>query len=68
MGKAPKRFFIYTFICGYSGKCAGDALGALVVRQGDQELARRDILAAEDVDKLGFIGMFKRLAAGLFAL
>jgi D-alanyl-D-alanine carboxypeptidase (penicillin-binding protein 5/6) len=40
---------------------AGDPIGTLVMRQGDRELGRRELVALEDVDGPG---VFDRLRAG----
>ena len=46
----------------------GEVLGSLCVRRGEETLAERPVLAAADVPRLGFGGIFLRLAASLFGL
>ena len=47
---------------------AGEALGELTVRIRGQVVETVPILAAEDVERVGFFGLFGRLGASLFAL
>ena len=47
---------------------AGDALGELTVSINGRVVERVPILAAEDVERLGFFGLFRRLGGSLFAL
>ena len=47
---------------------AGEALGELTVRIRGQVVETVPILAAEDVERLGFFGLFARLGGSLFAL
>ena len=47
---------------------AGDRVGTLTVRLEDEELAQLPILAAEDVARIGFGGIFLRLAGSLIGL
>ena len=44
---------------------AGDAVGTLYVTQGERSVAEVPVLAAADVGRLGFTGIFKRLALSL---
>ena len=46
----------------------GQQVGTLTVRLGDQVLAEVPILCAEEVERIGFWGLFKKLAAGLIGL
>ena len=45
---------------------AGQVLGTLRVTRGEQTLAERAVLADADVERIGFGGIFLRLAASLF--
>ena len=47
---------------------AGEALGELTVRIRGQVVETVPILAAEDVERVGFFGLFGRLGGSLFAL
>ncbi len=47
---------------------AGETLGALIISRGEEELARRTLAAARDVELIGFWGVLGRLAAGLVGL
>ena len=47
---------------------AGEALGELTVRIRGQVVETVPILAAEDVERVGFFGLFRRLGGSLFAL
>lgn len=47
---------------------AGDRLGTLTVTLGGETVAQVPICAGEDVQRIGFFGLFKRLGASLFAL
>ena len=47
---------------------AGDALGELTVSINGRVVERVPILVAEDVERLGFFGLFRRLGGSLFAL
>ena len=47
---------------------AGEELGMLVVSRGGEEIARRSLLAAEDVGRIGFWGILGRLAGSLVGL
>lgn len=44
---------------------AGDAVGTLYVTQGERPVAEVPVLAAADVPRIGFAGIFKRLALSL---
>ena len=46
----------------------GDPLGTLTVRRGDQVVAEVPVLAGEEVARIGFGGIFLRLAGSLFGL
>ena len=46
----------------------GDALGSVTVSIGGKTVAKTPVLAAEDVERLGFFGLFGRLAGSLFGL
>ena len=46
---------------------AGEALGELTVRIRGQVVETVPILAAEDVERVGFFGLFRRLGGSLFA-
>ena len=43
----------------------GDAVGTLYVTQGERRIAEVPVLAAADVPRIGFAGIFKRLALSL---
>jgi len=47
---------------------AGDKLGTLTVTLGGETVAQVDVVAAEDVERLGFGGLFLRLAGSLLGL
>ena len=47
---------------------AGDALGTLTVAIGGETVAEVPICAAEDVPRLSFLGIFKKLSGTLFGL
>ena len=47
---------------------AGDTLGELTVSINGKTVETVPILAAEDVERLGFFGLFRRLGGSLFAL
>lgn len=47
---------------------AGDQLGTLTVTLGGETVAQVPLCAGEDVQRIGFFGLFKRLGASLFAL
>ena len=47
---------------------AGDTLGELTVSINGKTVETVPILAAEDVERLGFFGLFARLGGSLFAL
>ena len=47
---------------------AGDTLGELTVSINGKTVETIPILAAEDVERLGFFGLFRRLGGSLFAL
>ena len=46
----------------------GDSLGRVHVTVGGKEVAQSPILAAEDVERIGFFGIFGRLAGSLIGL
>lgn len=46
----------------------GDELGSLTVTLGGETVARVPVCAGEDVERVGFFGLFKRLGGSLFAL
>ena len=46
----------------------GDELGSLTVRLGGETVARVPLCAGENVERIGFFGLFARLGASLFAL
>ena len=46
----------------------GDILGSVTVSIGGEAIARTPILAAESVERIGFFGLFGRLAGSLFGL
>ena len=46
----------------------GDKLGELIVSVGSQPVEKVALLAAEDVPRIGFFGIYKRLAASLVGL
>ena len=46
----------------------GDELGSLKVSLGGETVAEIPLCAGEDVERIGFFGLFKRLGASLFAL
>ena len=46
----------------------GDILGSVTVSIGGETIARTPILAAESVERIGFFGLFGRLAGSLFGL
>ena len=46
----------------------GDELGSLTVRLGGETVARVPLCAGENVESIGFCGLFARLGASLFAL
>ena len=46
----------------------GETVGTLTVSRDGQELARLPILAAETVERLGFVGVFTRLCASLVGI
>ena len=46
----------------------GDKLGELIVSIGSEPVEKVALLAAEDVPRLGFLGIYKRLAASLVGL
>ena len=47
---------------------SGDAAGTLVVTRGGEELSRLPLVAAQDVGRIGFGGIFLKLALSLFGL
>jgi D-alanyl-D-alanine carboxypeptidase (penicillin-binding protein 5/6) len=47
---------------------AGERVGELVVTRGGEEIARRELVAAEDVGRIGFWGILSSLAGGLVGL
>ena len=47
---------------------AGEALGTLIVSRGEEELERRTLTAARDVELIGFWGILGRLAGSLVGL
>ena len=47
---------------------AGDRIGELVVTRGEEEIARRTLVAAQDVERIGFWGILGRLAGSLVGL
>ena len=47
---------------------AGDKLGVLIVRQNGKAVAKLPVLAAEDVPRLGFGGIFARLGLSMLGL
>ena len=47
---------------------SGDALGSVTVRLGGETVAQVPLLAAEDVPRVGFGGLFRRLAGSLVGL
>ena len=47
---------------------AGDRLGTLRVRVGEETVAERPVIAAEDVPRIGFGGILLRLAGSLVGL
>ena len=47
---------------------AGDAAGTLVALRGDEEIARRPLVAAAEVGRIGVWGIFRKLAGSLFGL
>ncbi len=46
----------------------GDLVGELVVTRGGEEIARRKLVAAEDVERIGFWGILGKLAGSLVGL
>lgn len=46
----------------------GDRLGTVIVRIAGEQVAESPVVAAEDVDKIGFFGIFGRLAGSLVGL
>ena len=46
----------------------GQEVGTLTVRLGDETVARVPILAAEEVPRIGFWGIFRKLAGSLAGL
>ena len=47
---------------------AGEAVGELVVTRGGEEIARRALVTAQDVERIGFWGILGRLAGSLVGL
>ena len=46
----------------------GESVGELIVTRGGEELARRELVAAEDVERIGFWGILGALAESLVGL
>ena len=47
---------------------AGQSAGELIVTRGGEELARRALVAAAEVERIGFWGILRKLAGGLVGL
>ncbi|MBR0208399.1 MAG: D-alanyl-D-alanine carboxypeptidase [Oscillospiraceae bacterium] len=47
---------------------AGESAGELIVTRGGEEIARRALVAAQDVERIGFWGILARLAGSLAGL